>query len=366
MQTQQFQKLILKWFDKNGRKDLPWQKNRTPYRVWISEIMLQQTQVATVIPYFERFIIRFPDVKSLAAAQEDEVLELWAGLGYYARARNLHKTAKIVQQEYQGKFLKDLILLQKLPGIGRSTAGAIYSLGMNKPAPILDGNVKRVLTRLHVIEGYPNETKTLKQLWQLAEDYLPKERACDYTQAMMDIGSLLCTPTQPDCKHCPVQKYCLAYQQNKTADFPRAKPTKSLPIRTTHLLILVNDQHEILLEKRPSVGIWGGLWSLPEFSNQNETKRNTERSLQNWCRQNYGCDIDACQSLASFRHTFSHFHLDITPLLIPVKKLRPSIMESSARVWYNVNNQNIGLPAPIKKILRQIKNDTLNTLFKTQ
>lgn len=303
LQTKKIQKVILEWFDKNGRKNLPWQKARTPYRVWVSEIMLQQTQVTTVIPYFERFIKKFPDVKSLANAPEDEVLELWAGLGYYARARNLHKTAKIIQQEYKGTFPNDLLLLQELPGIGRSTAGAIFSLGMNQPAAILDGNVKRVFTRLHAIDGYPNASKTLKQLWQIAEDYLPNERAADYTQAMMDLGALLCTPTQPNCKSCPVQKYCLAHAQDKTTDYPTPKPTKSLPVRSSHFLILVNNQQEILLEKRPPAGIWGGLWSLPEcgsnLSSPHEAKRDAEFSsisknvLKTWCRKNYACEIDS-------------------------------------------------------------------------
>ena len=243
LSPKKFQTQILSWFDQHGRKTLPWQLNKTPYRVWVSEIMLQQTQVSTVIPYFQRFMERFPDVASLAAATEDEVLHLWTGLGYYSRARNLHRTAKIVMEMHQGVFPDELEALEKLAGIGRSTAGAIRPLAFEKKAAILDGNVKRVLTRLHGITEWPGENKVAAQLWSLAEKYSPEQRIADYTQAMMDIGATLCVRGTPRCGDCPFQKFCVAYQQGIAKDLPKKKPSAKIPVRQATLLVfLKNDQ----------------------------------------------------------------------------------------------------------------------------
>lgn len=351
-----FSQLILTWHQDNGRKNLPWQQPRTPYRVWLSEIMLQQTQVATVIPYFEKFIQHFPDVSTLANADVDEVLKYWAGLGYYARARNLHKTAQMVVNNFNGEFPANLELLESFPGIGKSTAGAILSLSMNQRATILDGNVKRVLTRLHAIEGWPNLPVVNKQLWALAEQHTPHENNADYTQAIMDLGATICTPKQPKCNCCPVQQLCKAYSQNNPEQYPTPKKAKALPVKQIFMLLLENNNGEFLLEKRPPVGIWGGLWSLPQCE--------LAQNIHEWCQQNLYCVIDKnITSLPTFRHTFSHFHLDITPLQIKVKKCLPTIMESNLQVWYKrALLQELGLPAPVKKLLDGLNHDTYDFL----
>ena len=260
-----FHRLVLAWFDEHGRKTLPWQYNKTPYRVWISEIMLQQTQVSTVIPYFERFLQTFPTVESLAAASEDSVLHLWTGLGYYSRARNLQLAAKTIVESYAGNLPADSDELQKLPGIGRSTAGAILAIAFEKRAAILDGNVKRVMTRLHGILEWPGEKSVHDTLWKLVEKFVPVERVADYTQAMMDIGATLCVRGKPQCLRCPLQKYCVADREGIAASLPKKKTTLQLPTRQVTLLILQKNRHFVLLEKRPATGVWGGLWSLPEI-----------------------------------------------------------------------------------------------------
>lgn len=342
----QFQKKVLDWFEKHGRKNLPWQQPRDSYRVWLSEIMLQQTQVSTVIPYFEKFIKKFPTIKQLAETHIDNVLELWSGLGYYARARNLHRTAKIIQQEYQGKFPNNLSALENLPGIGKSTAGAILALGMEQRAAILDGNVKRVLTRYHAISGWPGENKIQQQLWKLAEEYTPEKQVAAYTQAMMDLGATLCTRSKPKCLICPLQKSCQGLAEGEPSIYPTPKKVKQLPVKQTQMLILVNHKGEILLEKRPPVGIWGGLWSLPEFCIDTE--------VQTGCQQKYGYHLESVSFLNSFRHTFSHFHLEITPVIAYLKKQNMKIMEAEFN-WLDQNKlQSKGLPAPVKKLLMSL------------
>jgi A/G-specific adenine glycosylase len=319
-----FSKIILKWFKKSGRKDLPWQKNISPYRVWVSEIMLQQTQVNTVIPYFDRFMKKFPDVKSLAKAHEDQVLHLWTGLGYYARARNLHKAAKIVVREFNSVFPNTLETLQLLPGIGRSTAGAILSIAFQKSAPILDGNVKRVLSRFIA-------SNNLEDLWEIAESYTPKKNPHHYAQAMMDLGAMVCTRSKPKCDSCPLIKSCEACLTDRQSEFPGKKITKTLPIKQTLLLILKNKLGQVLLEKRPSSGIWGGLWSLPEFAD--------EKAILTHYK-----GIKKLTALKSFRHTFSHYHLDITPI--------EGWLEGVEGTWFDPQKPSkLGLSAPVKKIL---------------
>lgn len=345
--TQHFQKKVLQWFDLHGRKNLPWQINKTPYRVWVSEIMLQQTQVTTVIPYFLRFMERFPDVESLANANEDEVLHLWTGLGYYTRARNLHRTAKIINQF--SKFPNDLHTLQELPGIGRSTAAAILSIAFEKPAAILDGNVKRVLTRVHGITEWPGEKRIHDQLWLIAEKLAPQTRTADYSQAMMDLGATICVRGKPACERCPLKKDCLAHKLGIEKTLPASKPRKKIPVRSTTLLVLINND-SVLLEKRPPTGVWSGLWSLPEI---NETLSLPD--LKKFCRKHFNLEIKAANPATSFRHTFSHYHLDITPIMITTKKATPRIMEDQQQIWYNLHQPaTIGLPAPIKKLISEI------------
>lgn len=342
-----FSSAILNWFKIHGRKQLPWQENPTPYRVWISEIMLQQTQVATVIPYYQNFMQRFPSVSALAAAEEDQVLHCWTGLGYYARARNLHKTARIIQRDYAGQFPKTVDLLQKLPGIGLSTAGAILALASNQRAVILDGNVKRVLSRYHCVEGLPQQSQTMKKLWQLAEEHTPAQDCRNYTQAIMDLGATLCTRTKPDCPSCPVQSNCLAWHSGRCEDLPQRKAAKSLPLKTTHMLILLSpDKNQVLLEKRPAQGIWGGLWSFPEHAGADQ--------LQDWLSQ-FDCKTENSQ-LKNFRHTFSHFHLDIRPHLHSLQNQPAFVMEKPDWHWYDLKNPSeLGLAAPVQSLLKQLE-----------
>ncbi|MCP8686330.1 A/G-specific adenine glycosylase [Marinobacterium sedimentorum] len=341
MTPEQFHNAVLSWFDQHGRHDLPWQADKSSYHTWVSEIMLQQTQVTTVIPYFERFIARFPDVETLAAADQDEVLHLWTGLGYYARARNLHKTAAIVAREFDGCFPQSVEGLEALPGIGRSTAGAILSISTGKRAAILDGNVKRVLARFYALEGWTGSTAVMQELWGYAERNTPWQRAGDYTQAMMDLGATLCSRSKPACGRCPLQGDCAAHAQGRTAELPMPRPKKVLPVRQTLMLMVQNEAGEILLQQRPPSGLWGGLWSLPQAADLRDAERETGLAL----------DLDSARVLAPLRHTFSHFHLDITPVLV-----RPSdaeaVMEGAPLLWYNIERPaSVGLAAPVKRLL---------------
>lgn len=336
-----FQNAVLEWFDDNGRKDLPWQQNITPYRVWISEIMLQQTQVNTVIPYFERFMASFPTIEDLANAHEDLVLQHWTGLGYYARARNLHKAAKQIWENHQGEFPKSVEKLTEIPGIGRSTAGAIAAISMGIRAPILDGNVKRVLARYHRIQGWPGHSATLKQLWSASEHYTPRYRVADYTQAMMDLGATVCTRSKPDCQHCPLNQSCEGLATGDALKYPEPKPKKQIPTKTTHMLLIENPNGSLLMEKRPPSGIWGGLWSFLE-----ETPESLAAKHQ--------LDIGEIESWPPIKHTFSHFHLMITPVHIRLNKEPNSIMESNQQIWYNPQQPaDFGVAAPVKKLLQQ-------------
>ena len=340
-------KILLTWFDQNGRHDLPWQHPRSAYRVWLSEIMLQQTQVATVIPYFERFMQRFPDIASLANAELDEVLHLWTGLGYYARARNLHKAAIEIRVRHRGMFPQSFDEVLALPGIGRSTAGAILAQAYNQRHAILDGNVKRVLTRLYAVEGWPGKKTVENRLWELAEQLTPDERPCDFTQAIMDFGATLCA-RKPNCRECPLTSHCQAYQAGNPTDYPTPKGRKTLPTRTTRMLILKDAHNQVLLLQRPPSGIWGGLWSLPECP--------AEQDIGTWCRNSLGVTVGELHEQPSLRHTFSHFHLDITPIHARARPISDAIMEADARVWYNTAQpEALGLPTPVKTLLESIK-----------
>lgn len=337
-----FSTALLTWFDSHGRKDLPWQQDKSPYRVWLSEIMLQQTQVATVIPYFQAFIEKFPTVETLAAAPLDDVLLRWAGLGYYARARNLHKAAQTIVQ--LGYFPNTLPELLALSGIGKSTAGAILSIAFQQSQPILDGNVKRVLARFYAVSGWTGQGAIEKQLWVLSEKITPTERCDDYTQAIMDLGATLCTRSKPRCVDCPMSMNCAAFLTQTVAQYPSSKPSKKSPIKQTLFLVIRNEQQHIWLEQRPTKGIWGGLWSLPEVA--------TLEDAQRWCDTQH-LTIQHQQFLTTQRHTFSHYHLDFTPLVIEVQSAE-SVNFHSHQQW-----KNRALPAPIHTLLTQLTEDFL-------
>ncbi|MCC5812513.1 MAG: A/G-specific adenine glycosylase [Ectothiorhodospiraceae bacterium] len=342
---QEFQQRVLAWFDQHGRHDLPWQRPASPYRVWVSEVMLQQTQVAVVIPYFQRFMERFPDVAVLAAANQDTVMEHWAGLGYYARARNLHKAAQLVMERHGGRFPETLEDWQALPGIGRSTAGAVLSLSMGQRHPILDGNVKRVLARYRAVPGWPGRTPVLNRLWALSDALTPELRCADYNQAMMDLGATLCTRAKPACLLCPLQRGCEAYAEGRPSDYPASKPAKRLPVRETRMLLLESDQG-LLLQRRPPTGIWGGLWSLPECP--------PEEDIAAHCDRHLGLTVGETREWEPFRHTFSHYHLEIQPVLAHVTGAPGGIMEPADHLWYNSGTLlGKGTAAPVTRLLER-------------
>jgi len=351
---------ILGWFVTYGRHDLPWQQNPTPYRVWVSEIMLQQTQVATVIPYYQRFMTRFPDVHALAAAPVDQVLHLWTGLGYYARARNLHKAAQQVCAEHRGHFPDSVEDLESLPGIGRSTAGAIAALAMHIRAPILDGNVKRVLTRYFAIAGYPESSAVKARLWELAESLLPESGIAAYTQAMMDLGATLCTRSQPDCGRCPLADRCQALASDAIETYPGKKPRQDKPVKAVQMILLRNGRGEVLLEKRANTGIWGGLYSLPE---RPLTKHTGQDKPAAQCMAEFNglsCDLTDAIRLPEVRHSFTHYHLEIFPLLIEVDPTtNASSADSDRWLWYPLDHPpEVGLSAPVKKLLSRLAEDS--------
>lgn len=337
---------LLIWFDEFGRHDLPWQQNPNAYRVWVSEIMLQQTQVATVIPYFTRFMQSFPNIKKLAAADENAVLAHWTGLGYYARARNLHKTAKIIARDYKAKFPDNFEEVVALPGIGRSTAGAILSLGFEKRAAILDGNVKRVFSRLIALNEWPGSKAAHEKLWRLAEELLPQERVNDYNQALMDLGATLCTRSKPNCSKCPWQNFCEAYAEGSPAKYPVKKPSKTKPHKSTFMLLLKNSRGEILLEKRPASGIWGGLWSFPQI--------NDEAEIEKICRTQFACKVSQIKKGRPLKHVFSHYTLNIQPIEARASLLKNICLEAPQQIWYN-SSQELpgGLAAPVLKLLQE-------------
>ncbi|MDH5485331.1 MAG: A/G-specific adenine glycosylase [Gammaproteobacteria bacterium] len=345
-----FAKALLKWFALHGRRDLPWQLERNAYRVWISEIMLQQTQVVTVIPYFQRFMASFPNVQALAGATEDAVLQHWSGLGYYARARNLHRAAKMICSEYGAELPRDIELLNALPGIGRSTAAAILAQAHGLKHSILDGNVKRVMARYHGVSGWPGQAKVQQQLWQHAESHTPDQQLADYTQAIMDLGATLCRRKRPDCDHCPVSQGCEALKTGQVDALPTPKAKKSLPVKSARMLILLDHDNQVLLEKRPPTGIWGGLWSLPEMALDGDVAAH--------CQQQWQLNIGGFEDHQSFRHSFSHYHLDITPCRVSLKNPHQSVMEAGHRVWYNTcQPEPGGLASPVKTILNKLNED---------
>ena len=357
-----FAQAVLTWYDKFGRKHLPWQQNKTLYGVWLSEVMLQQTQVATVIPYFERFVKTFPNLTALADAPLDEVLHLWTGLGYYARARNLHKAAQVMREQYCGKFPTEFEQVLALPGVGRSTAGAILSSCLNAPYAILDGNVKRVLSRYFAVNGWPGEKKTEDRLWQLTGEVTPNTQVADFNQAMMDLGAMVCTRSKPKCGLCPLQSNCRANAEQNWQAYPGKKPKKALPERESYFLLLEKDG-KVALEQRENAGLWGGLYCFPQFAGKEE--------LLAYLASN---GIQQYQEWTAFRHTFSHFHLDIYPIYARFddqtnpedvdrsdwKKVAEkqnqyqSALLSAVKYWYDPQNPDpIGLATPVKNLLTQ-------------
>ena len=339
-----FAPLLLRWSRRSGRKDLPWQQDRTPYRVWISEIMLQQTQVATVVGYYQRFLERFPDVGSLADARLDEVLHLWSGLGYYARARNLHRAAQVVVQRYGGEFPASLEEMTALPGIGRSTAGAILALSRGERHPILDGNVKRVLARYFAVAGFPGEAAVERQLWELAEACTPHDDVDAYTQAIMDLGATLCTRSNPACLLCPVHAGCQARADAQQDRYPASRPRKVRPQREGWL-VLARRGRKVLLEKRAPTGIWGGLWGLPEFPTR-------EHAVQ-WCREHLA-SATRLEPGTPLRHAFSHFDYDMKPLVVTCAGKAARLRDDDRYRWYDVAAPAaLGVPKPITTLLRR-------------
>jgi A/G-specific adenine glycosylase len=351
----QFAQQLLSWWDENGRHDLPWQQNPTPYRVWVSEIMLQQTQVATVERYYNRFISSFPDIPALAQASQDEVLHHWSGLGYYSRARNLHKAAQQVVDLHKGVLPNTLDGLMALPGIGRSTAGAILSLASGQRQPILDGNAKRVLARVFCIEGWTGSAVNLKKLWQLAECCTPADRVANYTQAIMDVGATLCTRTKPACPVCPLQSHCAALSAGLVTSIPAPKPKKVRPVRSAVLVMATRGENEILLEKRPPTGIWGGLWSFPEVE--------SIAAIDDWCINQLGVIPATKQTWPGVSHSFSHFEFAMTPVEITLESAggavgevpQAGVMEADRWLWYNTRSPaGIGLAAPVARLIQQL------------
>jgi A/G-specific adenine glycosylase len=347
-----FARRLLRWFDRHGRTDLPWQKDLDAYRVWVSEIMLQQTQVSTVIPYYRRFLARFPDLPALAHADLDDVLHHWSGLGYYARGRNLHKAARQVLAEHGGRLPADVEALAGLPGIGRSTAGAIAAIAYGIRAPILDGNVKRVLARYHSVAGYPGDAEPLRALWSLADEHTPHQRVADYTQAIMDLGATLCTRSRPRCADCPVSEGCSALRQNTVGDFPQRKDRRDKPVRAARLFLLVDGTGRCLLEQRPERGVWGGLWTPPE--------RPSSTDAASLCSE-FGIAADQIadeRSGASFRHTFTHFHLDIEPVFVTLRGAAHAVAERAGLCWYHAGDaagRALGLSAPAARLLASLE-----------
>jgi A/G-specific adenine glycosylase len=336
---------LLRWYDAHGRKDLPWQHPRSPYRVWLSEVMLQQTQVATVVPYFLRFVEKLPNLPALAEAPLDDVLALWSGLGYYSRARNLHRAARICVDQHNGELPRDFEALNALPGIGRSTAGAIFAQAHGLRFPILEGNVKRILARFHGIRGWPGSTSTQKELWKLAGFHTPAKRTTDYTQAIMDLGAAVCIYPRPLCDECPLSSDCVALREGLTAELPERKPTRKLPTRRTVMLMLRDEDGRILLQRRPQVGVWAGLWSLPEADDIAAAKRGVAGKHR---------IVEKAQPGDSFTHTFSHYHLEITPLTIRVAAIS-GVADDADQRWLSPSEAaQLGLPAPVRRLITRL------------
>lgn len=341
----EFATRLIAWQKKHGRHDLPWQNTLDPYAIWVSEIMLQQTQVGAVIGYYGKFMARFPTVAELASASQDEVLQHWSGLGYYSRARNLHKAAQKILSDFGGKFPQDFETIQSLPGIGRSTAAAISAFAFHQSQTILDGNVKRVLARHFLVEGWTSAPAIERKLWQLAESLLPQEDMIAYTQGLMDLGATLCTRSKPKCTVCPLQATCGAFKEHRTHVLPSPKPKKAIPTKEIAMLVIMFDGR-IMLEKRPESGIWGGLFSLPEMAATQEVAQ--------FIKESFCTELGEHLALASFTHTFTHFKLVIHPQVVKINAL-PNLPANYA--WLTLANAlKAGIPTPIRHILQALTN----------
>ncbi|HVY79760.1 MAG TPA: A/G-specific adenine glycosylase [Steroidobacteraceae bacterium] len=343
---------LVQWHAQHGRHDLPWQHDRTPYRVWVSEIMLQQTQVSTVLPYYQRFMQRFPDVRALADAPIDDVLHLWTGLGYYARARNLHRAAVRIRDRFGGEFPRTFDEVADLPGVGRSTAGAILALSRGERFPILDGNVRRVLSRFFGVQGDLSERSATDKLWRLADECTPSENVDVYTQAIMDVGATVCTRRKPLCTYCPLREWCYARRTGKQDEIPAPKRARSRHSKHVFMLVALRDEDSsVLLERRPESGVWGGLWCLPEFD--------TETAARAFALQTLRAPQTEPTHLSLIEHAFTHFDLIVTPLL--TRCAGPAgVMDAPRSLWYNPRQPaRIGLPAPIKTLLTGLTERTL-------
>ena len=336
---------LLGWFDQHGRHDLPWQHPRSAYRVWLSEIMLQQTQVGVVAPYFRRFVDALPDLPALAAAPLDQVFALWSGLGYYSRARNLHRAAQLCVEQHVGELPRDFDALLALPGIGRSTAGAILAQAHGLRLPILDGNVRRLLCRHHGVHGWPGETSVQNQLWSIAESLLPSARLADYTQALMDFGATVCTRSKPLCMQCPLHTDCAALRDGQVSRLPESRPGKALPTREAIVLLLRDAEDRVLLARRPPAGVWASLWSLPEFA--------THKDAGIWLRRHARADMEQAEPLQTIEHGFSHYRLRLHPLQWRNVQARDAIGDTDDLRWQAADQLDlVGLPAPIRKLLQ--------------
>lgn len=343
--TDYFSHAVLNWYDLHGRKDLPWKKPLDAYRIWVSEIMLQQTQVKTVIPYFLRFTARFPNLPSLAQAKEDEVLSLWSGLGYYSRARNLHKTAQIIMNTYQGIFPESAQALEQLPGIGASTAAAIVSQAFDQAAAILDGNVKRVLCRYFKVSGAVQKAAVHQHLLSLANACLPKRRFADYSQAIMDLGATCCTLKNPGCAQCPLQRHCQAFKEQVVLEYPNKTVRKLRPEKREQFLLVHHGNHQVLLEKRPEQGLWASLWCLPSIACDDCPKRYAKTYLN--------AEHPVIADLMSFKHSFTHFHLHIEAKSIGIDSQKKTALQQNQQ-WFNLTEiSSLGIAKPTKKILQQ-------------
>ncbi|HUO66985.1 MAG TPA: A/G-specific adenine glycosylase [Gammaproteobacteria bacterium] len=331
---------LLAWFDVHGRHDLPWQRERTPYTVWVSEVMLQQTQVATVVPFYERFVARFPTVEALAAAPLDDVLKVWSGLGYYARARNLWNGARVVVAKHGGCVPQTFDELEALPGIGRSTAGAILAQACASRFAILDGNVKRVLARHHAVEGWPGEHAVQEKLWALAEGHTPHERVADYTQAIMDLGATLCTRARPACTVCPLADTCAAARAGTQAKYPAPRPKRPRARRSVTVLVVEDPAGCVLLARRPERGIWGGLYSFPELANGD--------TAAEWCARTLGANVAVERALATIEHGFTHFDLDLEPRWLRLATAPRVVQDCDDFLWQRPSAAPaVGIPAPV-------------------
>lgn len=344
---------LLAWFDQHGRHDLPWQHPRSAYRVWLAEVMLQQTQVQTVIPYYQRFLNRYPTLVDLANAELDDVLALWSGLGYYSRARNLHRAAQICVARHGGELPTGFDAISALPGIGRSTAGAILAQAHGARYPILDGNVRRVLSRFRAVSGNPASSAVQQQLWALSSALLPEHRLADYTQALMDLGATLCTRRQPHCDDCPIQADCVAHLQGRVREFPQARSRRERPLRRSTQLWVVDEQQRLLLRRRPPSGIWAGLWSLVD----GETPQQAMAALQN-----LGISVGEPSLLATVRHDFTHFALDIE--VLAVRATGFAVADADLRWFSNTKALQMGLPQPLRRLLEQQSPEAPTPTFK--